>query len=157
MTGDIATFELDLHKAAEALGVGFMDAVKKTVFELDANIVSRTPVDKGTARGNWQASAGGDDPPFHSDPSFKGGPSEAAGNSLQTVQGLNFGEPEIFWFSNFLPYIEVLELGLYPGDGPKTVGGFSTQAPAGMVRLSIAETEERLGDALEQALRAKGL
>jgi hypothetical protein len=41
------------------------------------------------------------------------------------------------------PYVVVLEFGLYPGVGPKTVrtseGVFSTQAPQGMVRRTLVE------------------
>ncbi len=44
-------------------------------------------------------------------------------------------EPRVFWLTNNLPYSEVIEFGGY-GDGPKTVGGFSRQAPKGVVRIT---------------------
>lgn len=157
MTGDLKTFELDLKKAADALQVGFGDALKKTVFDLDRGIVTRTPVDTGAAAGNWQATKGGEQPAFHEEPGFKGSQGAAESKSMESVAGLNFTDPyDIWWFSNFLPYIEVLEFGLYPGDGPKTVGGFSKQAPAGMVRVAIADAEIRVEDEIARALSARG-
>jgi hypothetical protein len=47
------------------------------------------------------------------------------------------GLGSLTWLSNNLPYIEKLEYGGYP-DGPNTIGGFSKQAPAGMVRVNMA-------------------
>lgn len=156
MTGDIKSFELDLKKASEAFGVGFGDALKKTVFDLDRGIVSRTPVDTGAARGNWQAEKGVDKPTEHVE-AFKGSAGAAESKAMASVAGLNFSDPyDIYWFSNFLPYIDVLEFGLYPGDGPKTVGGFSKQAPAGMVRVAIADVEVRIEDEIARAMSAKG-
>ena len=43
--------------------------------------------------------------------------------------------------ANNLPYAHVIEYGGYPGDGPNTVGGFSKQAPAGVVRVNVARFE----------------
>lgn len=46
--------------------------------------------------------------------------------------------PEKARIYNDLPYMQHLEYGLYSGNGPKTTSaGFSTQAPAGMVRINL--------------------
>lgn len=55
---------------------------------------------------------------------------------------------------NPLPYAKVVEYGLYPnppkkGTG-KTVNGFSTQAPAGMVGITVAEWPQIVAEAVQK-------
>jgi len=47
---------------------------------------------------------------------------------------------------NNSPYISKLEFGGY-GDGPKTTGGYSRQAPRGFVRVTLSEFERKLNQA----------
>lgn len=55
--------------------------------------------------------------------------------------------PNGYVISNKLPYAHVVEFGLYPnppkGGKGKTKGGYSTQAPQGMVRISIKEVADK--------------
>ena len=51
---------------------------------------------------------------------------------------------QTIWVTNSLPYARVAEFGLYgkpPGsaNGPKTVGGYSSQAVGGFVRLTAQD------------------
>lgn len=103
--------------------------------KLFGRIVKVSPVDTGRFRANWFATIGT-------------ASSQTDLNSRGTVDAVNrrieavvigASTASVFWLTNNLPYAETLEFGLYPGDGPKTVGGFSTQAPAGVVRVTALE------------------
>ncbi len=101
-----------------------MDLVRaKISLDLLSRIVLRTPVDLGRARGNWQTTIGapaqGTVEAF--DPSGQATISNAAA-VLENVAG-----DQVVWMTNNLPYIKRLE------------EGWSGQAPAGMVAVTIAE------------------
>jgi len=110
---------------------------RKVVLDLDTKIVERTPVDTGAARARWQPNVGPE-------------PIGGAGSDIGAfVPQLKLGDTA--WISNNLPYIRVLEYGLFPnppkhGAG-KTVDGYSTQAPQGMIRITAVE----FSDIVEQA------
>jgi hypothetical protein len=119
-------------------------AIKKIAIELFRRVILKTPVDTGHARANWQASINS---PISSivdteDPSGK-----ATINNMVNIILSQRDTPKIsYWLSNNLPYIEVLEHGLYPnppkkGTG-KTTGGFSVQAPTGMIQAALVELEQ---------------
>jgi len=140
----IRGFELDLERASEALGIGLGDVVDKLGFDLMRNIVLRTPVARGTAAGNWQASEG--DRPAAPVLATTGTNEDAQAKALGSFAQVANGEPfRKVWLGNFLPYIEALEF------------GHSKQAPAGMVRVAMAEVKVELEDAVERALRGAGL
>lgn len=84
-------------------------------------IKSRTPVDTGTLRDAWVKEA----------------------------------TPAGYTIYNPLPYAAVVEYGLFPnppkGGAGKTVNGFSTQAPAGMVGITVVEIPQKLEEAIRKA------
>jgi hypothetical protein len=127
-------------------------------FEIFKRVVQRTPVDTGLARGNWLPSTGS--------------PSEAVTDTKdksgnKTIQNIKAvveqakGDEPLFLVNN-LPYIEKLEYGRYPknpkhggktkeytrkdgtkvGGLPKTVNGWSRQAPSGMVGTVLSQAEQ---------------
>lgn len=110
---------------------------KQVILGLDTKIVLRTPVDTGRARGNWLPSIG--QAPEIGETGLLGDASVQ--EILGRIGDLKIGDT--FWISNNVEYIAVLEYGLYPNPPKhptgKTVGGFSTQAPAGFVRISVQE------------------
>ena len=105
--------------------------VRAIILALFRSVILGTPVDKGRARGNWQTTVGA--PAVGTldthDPSGAGSVADVTANSG--------GSGVVTWLTNNLPYIGKLEFGGYR-DGPKTIGGFSTQAPQGMVRVNLA-------------------
>ena len=115
------------------------DVCRKTFIELGTNIMEATPVDTGMTRNNWLPSTGSPD----------NGTREIADPTGATVKGETESvaagwepEKEDAYLTNNSIVAVVLEYGLYPnppkhGTG-KTINGFSTQAPAGMVRTTIA-------------------
>lgn len=123
---------------------------REVVYETFRRVIMKTPVDTGAARWNWMVSLGGngDDPPVDPDKYDKTGgiATTRVALAMKTYDGAG-----IAWLSNGLPYARVLEYGLYPnpplrgswvkGKGwvVKSVGGFSRQAPQGMVRVTALE------------------
>lgn len=121
-------------------------------------VVLRTPVLTGRARAAWNVSTGAIDlsyPPEEGGKG-KGGRKFAQLTQVQAAKALkNLGLYDIVWIANGLPYITVLEYGGYPNPptlgswNPKrqqfefrSAGGFSKQAPAGMLRITIDEIRE---------------
>jgi hypothetical protein len=51
-----------------------------------------------------------------------------------------------FTLANNLPYANVIEYGGYQGDGPNTVGGFSKQAPQGVVRVNVLRFQQLIDE-----------
>jgi hypothetical protein len=156
MHNDARSFQLALGKYADGIPAKVSAMVKKVTFELLRMIVVRTPVDTGRAAGSWMVAAGGVDG-FVLPDSASLSKDEAVSRAMMAVNKINFSDLNtVYWIFNNLPYIASLEFGLYPKspkrgsrqpDGQyviKTVDGYSKQAPAGMVRISIAEIEVKI-------------
>ena len=129
---------MDVSKFVEKANGRVDLVVQKVLSDICESIVAMTPVDTGRCRDNWQYGAG--QMPTGVDP---------GGNNLGAISEAKVNQTH--YFVNNLPYAVVLEYGLYPnppkkGAG-KTVGGFSTQAPAGMVRVTIARYQEYVREA----------
>ena len=120
------------------------DAVCRKVFgELATNIIMATPVDTGMARANWIPSTGSPDLSTTASTDY-----ESAKNNAKMVATFWKPKEADAFLANSLPYIKVLEYGLYPnppkkGKG-KTINGYSTQAPAGMVGITIAKMQGKV-------------
>jgi hypothetical protein len=130
----VASFADDIRNF-ERRTIRKLDQVqRKVVLELFTRVIYKTPVDTGRARANWQVSIG-------SMPTGTIKINDANGSatvSRATAAAAGFSAGDVIFLTNNLPYIRRLEEGGY-GDGPKTVGGFSRQAPAGMVALTVQE------------------
>jgi hypothetical protein len=80
-------------------------------------------------------------------------------NAIAEAKAFAGGSGKITYLSNNLPYIAVLEYGLYPNPskggrtikgvhyGLNTINGYSRQAPAGMVRINMARIQDIIRDA----------
>jgi hypothetical protein len=96
-----------------------------TAFQILAGIIQKTPVDTGRARANWFLSEGA--PVIASTlPTGKDKDGRPTFAVNATPQASITGRARIF-ITNSLPYIVPLEY------------GHSQQAPAGMVRVTLAE------------------
>lgn len=98
-------------------------AHRETTLLALASIVSKSPVDTGRFRGNWQTAP---DAP----PSGEVGPPYKDGTALAVEANARLRDLKPFgttYITNNLPYAERLE------------NGYSQQAPAGMVALTLAE------------------
>ena len=131
------SFESDLQKFAKKIDVELGTVIKKVVLELHNKIVLRTPVDTGRARASWgiavdqRPGAAAVAPPRSKS---KGSSGAATAAAKQQQNFVKVADPKtmayrVWWIFNNLPYIQPLEY------------GHSQQAPAGMVRVSLAEIE----------------
>lgn len=132
------SFSDDLKAYSKKTGLK-MDKVAETVCaDLSKSVIMNTPVDKGGARANWIASINTASNQT-TDATDKSGSASIA--KALTVAKKASGN--IFYLTNNLPYIRKLEFGGY-NSGPKIVGGFSIQAPSGMVRISMQKIKSGL-------------
>lgn len=161
----MARWTLDLKKFADGEKARVKAVRKRYVFSLYASIVKKTPVDTGRARGNWNVSVGSED----SSVSEMTKRQYMQGRSLPSANG-----DEPYFISNNLPYIGTLEYGGYPspvkkgtkvskkGEKParyeiRSQGGFSKQAPNGMVGVTLANSEALFKNAVEFVRERGGL
>lgn len=115
------TFQADLSRFSRGVGLSLDTTVRRAVLGMTREIVRATPVDTGHARSNWfwgvQVVSDED-----ATLSKSGAPSLArAASFASTVRSGG-----VVYLTNNLPYIMPLEF------------GSSQQAPAGMVRITVA-------------------
>lgn len=122
-----ANFRAPVAEFARLLNLNQATVVRVIAADLWRMIVQRTPVDTGRARASWGMSEGA---PISSVPPEGKYPPVTTNVSAGGLSHL-LGTKPVFICSN-LDYIEPLE------------NGHSQQAPAGMVRVSIAEVQARI-------------
>ena len=140
----MATYKLsDLDVWAKKIGTRADNIINKVCFGMSEAVIEQTPVWRGggrrggTARGNWQPtlnSAAQGVLDFQDE--------DGAATKQKAKEVSNGAAGNIFYLTNNLPYIRVLEYGLYPQGAYKTErtkGGYSVQAPKGMVRIVARE------------------
>lgn len=142
----------DLHKIAERTKKRHAALVTAILFEINRATVLRTPVISGRARGGWIASVGEPliETPLSLDSSGSGTISKANSTAVGAYGG-------IYYLVNNVAYIDILEYGGYPAPPEKgswdkktqsyeilSRGGYSKQAPAGMVRITVKEVKNKV-------------
>jgi len=114
----------DQMRAWERKTAAKMDlAVRKIALQMFTRIILKSPVDSGRFRGNWQLAIGSV-PEGTLELNDKTGTATIAKGAAIAL-GMNAGD--IVYFANNLPYAVPLE------------EGYSQQAPAGMVALTVQE------------------
>lgn len=134
----MADWSLDMTKYANGCLLKVKEVRRKFAFGLYAGIVKKTPVDTGRARANWNISVGKVDDSVTDE-------KKKTGTKYKEKDIKVDGDESIF-ISNNIEYITKLEYGGYPnppknGTG-KTEGGFSKQAPNGMVGVTVANKDK---------------
>lgn len=135
----MAKWSINLGEYATQKKKDITEVRRVFAFMLYSHIVMRTPVDTGRARGNWNVSASEIDARV----------TELKGAQYHSVNDMpNISGDEPIFIANNLYYIRKLEYGGYGlykngkliqvANGPKTVNGYSKQAPAGMVGVTMA-------------------
>jgi len=121
-----------LKAFAEKTKADMATVVRKTAFSLGESMVVMSPVDTGRFRGNWQYGA---DTINTSTGSADDKSGRTALNRIQAgIRGWKPGQT--IWLTNSLPY------------GPRLEAGWSKQSPAGMVRVSVANYQQYIADAI---------
>jgi len=149
---DIEAFNLDLARETEGLCEREATTLQR-VISLDAlrRVIDKTPVDTGRAAGNWQLGIAS---PATSPLEAFGGEAAYERESPKLEEIAPFG---VVFLNNNLDYISVLEDGRFvpPDPGPSkdprpgrkgrvlVAGGFSVQAPQGMVAVTLEELEQQ--------------
>ena len=124
------SFSLDLSRAINKAKGKQELVVKKVMIEAFSKVVKKSAVDTGRFRANWQASVG----------TYSRSPGDAFDKSgdatirkiKQDVLGMDISQR--CYLTNALPYAVRLER------------GWSKQAPAGMIRLTLAEITAHYGN-----------
>ena len=117
------SFSLQVGAWADKARTNADVVTRKVVMEMVKRVVLRTPVDTGRARANWQTTIGAPAATTLDAQDKSGG--AAIGRGVEVAGRFPMGAT--VWISNALPYAPRLEY------------GWSKQAPAGMVRVTVAE------------------
>lgn len=136
-------FELALSQFAKKAGENADAAVKNVVLEIGARLVVRSPVDEGRFHANW----------FYSEGSASTGSTDATIPVVNGLADLNSkAAGRVHYLTNNSPQGLVIEFGGYPNPPKKgtgrTINGFSTQAPQGVVGLTALEFSEIVDQAV---------
>lgn len=151
MSVNTAEFMRSFDASAKVAKQDYHQALRGVALQMFGSIVLRTPVDTGRARGNWQIE-------FNKTPTGEVGTAEswtqkgsegvqaptesrtsiAVTNEAQNRIGYGDKEFNSIVMANNLPYINRLET------------GWSDQAPAGMVRITLTEFEAALRKAASE-------
>ena len=132
------SFASDLKRYGKKLNLSLDEVAVSVCSQVVKSVIEKTPVDKGGAKSNWVATI---NKPYSGLVKSK----DATG-SIAIGKGLTVAKQasgNIFYLTNNLSYIRKLEYGGY-SSGPKIVGGFSTQAPNGMVRITMQNIKSNL-------------
>lgn len=113
----------DLAKIAARNKAKLLKVAQNSLMRVGGSIIAKSPVDTGRFRANWMSAYGGIDSGTTDTVSTSG--AESIGRLDAKLNGLAAGQ--VFYFTNSLPYAQRLEY-----------DAWSQQAPAGMVRLSVA-------------------
>lgn len=124
----MSTFKLDVSKFIDKASETADAEVRKICLDLLTGIVLKTPVDTGRARANWFTSIGS--PSINITESTDPSGSSTIANSLSAISEAT---GNVLWITNNLPYIYRLEF-----------EGWSRQAPAGMVRVTVNDITRQL-------------
>ena len=104
------------------------EVFRAATIQIAGKVIERTPVDTGRARGNWNLGTTAD---------FSTSDSTDAPSPAAEFSGLS--ATDTAYITNGLPYIERLESGTW-----------SDQAPAGMVKVTVAEFNRIVSQAVKR-------
>jgi hypothetical protein len=129
------TFVLDIKRFIEKTGLNVNTVIKKIFFDLSASIVSLSPVDTGRFRANWQYGLGSVPDGTVEDKDADG---PVGATTISRIMGQVDPKPagKVLYLVNNLPYAVPLEY------------GWSKQAPAGMVRISVQRYQDFVANAI---------
>ncbi|MEN6585851.1 MAG: HK97 gp10 family phage protein [Sulfuricella sp.] len=123
------SWSIPLDRLAEKTGLKLDTVARKVTLDLFTSVVQKSPVDTGRFKANWNV---GTTPNL----SFTASTNASRGLSeAQKAIGISSGG--VVYLSNGLPYARRLEY------------GWSGQAPAGMVRLSVREFRQFVERAIQ--------
>jgi hypothetical protein len=148
----MSSFSQQLKLATNAAMDDVEEILQSSVIALFSVAVIKTPTETGRARNNFFVELG-DQNTDKAERAEDAAGSGSLENINSQVEKLNLGGKALLF--NNLPYIEVLEIGGYPDPVMKgtknrrtgkfeirSSGGFSQQAPNGMIRAAVASWDQ---------------
>lgn len=135
------SFASDVQRWADEVAGGNLDQVVRALrLQALEGVIEKMPVDTGQAKGATFVSIGA--PSSQVSGQEDSSPLGSSANAVARAQSvINSNTDQIFYITNNLPYVPLLEFGGY-GMGPKTINGFSIQAPEGMFRITAVELRD---------------
>lgn len=127
-------FVHDIERFSQKTGIALDTVLRKLVLDMTTEVIMMSPVDTGRFRSNWQVSKGTIN--YNIDNPIDASGSYALGLVMSSLTGFKHGD--VIFITNSLPYAIPLEY------------GHSSQAPSGMVRLTVLKYHEFLRSAVEQ-------
>lgn len=125
-------FTADIGRFSKQFGDKLDVVQRKVGLMAYSGVQKKTPVDSGALRRSWTVG--------------KGQLPVNYGGDARALNDTKFGET--LYIATDKPYAPVVEYGLYPKPGGhKTTNGYSTQAPKGMIRITISEIKAYLKQA----------
>lgn len=129
------TFALDVSEWCKAVPAQAEDILRKVAMDMFTRVVMRSPVDTGRFRGHWVATIGTPSSAL----TGRIDPSGAKSVALAASVAMKVKIGQSIFLCNNLPYALPLEY------------GHSKQAPAGMVRVAVAEFQNLVTKAARSA------
>lgn len=130
--GKSGSFALELAKFAEQATEAIDASLREIIFEVAGSLIRMSPVDSGRFRGNWQFSLMTPD----NSTSLNVDPTGAETLGRIVAEAGAFTAGQVAYITNSLPYAIPLEY------------GHSTQAPGGMVRITLARFQQIVDEAV---------
>jgi hypothetical protein len=133
-------WSLDLNKWSKLQGEKLNEVRRIFAFEVFNKVILESPVDTGAFRGAWGVSIGRDE--INDTGSSDKSGNDTIARNMAAAENLT-GDDSIFIYNN-LPYGRKIEYGTFTKkpETEKTIGGFSKQAPRGMVGKTLAKAEQ---------------
>ncbi len=128
---NLQAFNFDISKFAKKLDIAPEVVTVRIVLDLFVRLTKRTPVDTGRARASWDIKVGASSDYLPEVGTYAG--AKDVTGEISSIDG-----KQIVFVTTSLDYMKYLE------------EGSSSQAPAGMVLLSLAELEVELENILDQ-------
>jgi len=118
MSSNVAQFTLDVRRlGAQAPAKALSQFVRGVALEAGKRIIQRTPVDTGRARGSWQTTMGA--PAAVNVERIDKSGASAQRELFDVSAQLSLTPYTPLYITSNLPYIRVLEFGLYPKAGDR--------------------------------------
>ena len=141
------SFSVDVSRWVERAQLNNEEVIRSVALKLFSAVIVGSPVDEGTFRNNWFVS--GATPSININELDDGGSnSDIINRTASDIKKL------IKWdsitFTNNLPYARVIEFGGFRGAGPNIAGGYSKQAPSGVVRVNATRFQQLINEEAEK-------
>ena len=128
-------FAADLERICGGVESKVQIVIRKITLDLSGQIIDRSPVDTGRFKSNWMPGIGAMDGSTTATTDTSGGSTKTRiAAKLSTWK-----HGQAIWITNSLPYAYRLEY-----------KGWSKQAPGGMVRLALQDTQNAVAKAARE-------